>query len=125
MRCRGLLIVCAIATGLTGCGTGKTDPNPAALQAQAQLEAALALGDAAQRDAALAKVAHQAAVAGAGDVARTAVGKISDSGTRDAAAQAAAFALLEAGMPAAAKEVANLIEDGPMREDVLALMAKG
>jgi hypothetical protein len=115
----------ALNPGMDFSNAPRTLPEPAALQAQAKLEAALAHSDAAQRDAALAKVAHDAAVAGAGDVARAAVGKISDSGTRDAAAQAAAFALLEAGMPAAAKEVANLIEDGSMREDVLALMAKG
>ena len=38
---------------------------------------------------------------------------------------AAALALLEVSMSAAAKEVAGLMDDGPERNEVLAILAKG
>jgi hypothetical protein len=122
---RALLFIglAAVVAGLLGCAGDKS--APAAAEFQAKLNGALAISDAPQRDAALANFAREAALAGHADVVKAALEKMSDRPTRDAAVEAAALTLLEAGLPAQANEVARLIEDGPMREGVLSILAKG
>jgi hypothetical protein len=123
MRPTNLIPLAVVLAGLPGCAGDR--PDPAAAELRARLNAALALGEAPERDAALANVTREAALAGHADVVKTALGRMSDRPAMDAAAKSAALALLEAGMPAQANEVAGLIEDGPMREDVLSRLAKG
>jgi hypothetical protein len=118
----GIPLAAALAC-LSGCSGNQ--PNPAAAELQAKLNTALAVSDELQRDAALAYVVREAAAVGEVEVVKTALGRMGDRAAVDAAAKSAALALLEAGMPAQANEVAGLIEDGPTREDVLSRLAKG
>jgi hypothetical protein len=121
---RGMpIVLCVAGFGLVGCGS--TKPGPTTSRGQARLAAALALADAEERDQALAKVAQQAAVEGEVDVVKAALGKVTAGPTLDAAAAATALALLEAGLPAPANEVARLIRDESLRAEVLATLAKG
>jgi hypothetical protein len=123
MRTMHLVGLALVLIGLPACAGNKTTPVGADLQGK--LSTALAVSDTAERDITLAKLAHDAALAGETSVVRTALDKISDSPSRDVAAQDVALVLLDAGMPVEAKEVAGLIQDQPMREAVLAALAKG
>jgi hypothetical protein len=98
MRAMHLIPLAVVLAGLLGCGGDK--PGPAAAEFQAKLNDALSIYDAPQRDATLAKVAREAALAGHADMVKTALGKVGDRPARDATAEAAA---LSKGAPRASR----------------------
>jgi hypothetical protein len=108
------------------CGCRRDKEAARALHERAaELIAAAEISDANARDAALAKIARQAAMAGDVKAVNMALGKIGDRKLFNSTAGTAALALLELNMQAAAKEVAGLMDEGPERNDVLAILAKG
>jgi hypothetical protein len=121
-----LLMPLALVRGC-GCeGTNTSPPAPASGdEAKARLNAARAISDMSQRDAALAQVAVDAGAGGDATVAGEAVGGMSDMLRRDAAIEQAALALSKAGRRADATELAKRISDLGHRDAALAKLAKG
>jgi hypothetical protein len=90
-----------------------------------KLDAALAINNNLQKDAALAAVAKEAAVGGDAEVTKAALHKISNNLTRDQAACECAVKLAKGGKSAEGTEVAKTIDNNLMRDATLSKLATG
>jgi hypothetical protein len=106
-------------------GSGSSGSKQDSVSFSGRLEAAKAIFDSNKRDAALAKVALDAAEAGEGDVAKQAVKSIFDSNSKDKAAYNAAVALTKAGKANEAKAVADMIFDSNRKDAAMTKIAEG
>lgn len=98
--------------------------NSDATQADARLQAALAISDTVKRDAALRAVADLAAQVGDAPTVRKAVLQIGNTVNKDAAADTSAMALAKAGKRAEAAEIARMMSNTTKRDDTLLKLAE-
>jgi hypothetical protein len=124
-----VILIIGIAGITTGCNGEKPVDKTKAKEkplhkTQAKLDAALAIGDPAQRDASLASVAESAAVAAEPDIVKQALKNIGDPARRDHSAEAAALKLMNTDQAAGAVGVANMIGDPSLRDRTLSKLAK-
>ena len=92
---------------------------------ESRLKEAKAIGDIGKRDAALTKVAEDAAAAGNVDYANKAVNGMTVLELRDAACRTCALKLASLGKLDDAKAMTNKINSLNLRDDTLADIAKG
>jgi hypothetical protein len=109
---------------LAGCGHQRT-PHAIPEQLKGRLDAALAINDMNQRDAALKSVAQDAAEAAEGEIVKRAVYEIHDLPMMDKVAYACALRLVERGQAQAAADTAKLMRDASKQNEVLSRIAKG
>lgn len=120
MRFVSLLLCLAVL--LAGCdGSGKNTKRERSLEER--LDAALAITDANVRGSTLTVVAKDAAEAGNAEVVKKAVAGIPDTKVLDRAAQNCARKLADKGHHEAANEVAKMISDQKLRDNVLRILA--
>lgn len=136
---RHFVLLMILVTFASGCGvrTTRSVPTSQTKKGTAQnssdkladfagrLEAAQSIFDSNKRDAALAKVAADAATAGEGEIAKQAIQKIFSSSAKDEAAYNAAIGLTKAGKSKEAKAVADQIFDSNRKDAALAKIAEG
>src|SRR5690242_4107256 len=107
-----------LLTLLSFCGCGPTT------SLETRLKAAMAMSDPVRKDAALERVATEAAQAGKPSVVTMALSNIADGAMRDATSEACALGLARSGWPANAAEVALKISDPRKRDYVLGKLTK-
>src|SRR5687767_12108941 len=131
---RHFVLLMILVTFAYGCGvrttrstsTVRTQKAPSeSADFAGRLEAAKSIFDSNKRDAALAKVAADAAGAGEGEIAKQAIQKIFSSSAKDDAAYNAAIGLTKAGKSKEAKGVADQIFDSNRKDAALAKIAEG
>ncbi len=129
-RLCGTVTLALLSFGL-GCGSPATTANAPAVKVSSgsrfvnRLEAALAISLLDQRDAALTKLAKEAAEAGDEKVVAEAVKNIHFLDQRDSTAATCARALQKAGKEAAAVALAKTISVIDLRDQVLSGLAEG
>ncbi|MFO0966955.1 MAG: hypothetical protein U0793_15385 [Gemmataceae bacterium] len=110
-----LLVLCLLFTGCDG-SAKKTDGERSL---ESRLDAALAIKDDNTRGSTLTVLARDAAEAGNGQIVKKAVAGIPDGKQHENAAQSSAMKLAEKGQHEAATEVAKMIADEKLRDNVL------
>ncbi len=125
-----ILIVFACGCGGRGGRSVKTEGGDANAAADSEnfagrLEAAKAIHDSNKRDAALAKVALDAAEAGEGEIAKEAVKTMYSNNAKDDACYNAAVALARVGKGKEAKAVADLMFSTNRKDEAMTKIAGG
>jgi hypothetical protein len=122
MRLFWQLLLLGAAVSVAGCIGGKPADTK---DAQARIDAALAISSPTERDEALAKACPDAARAGAGEAVVKGVKGIGSPTLRDNVAEDCALKLKDAGQRDSAVEVAKLIGSPTKRDEVLKKLTSG
>jgi hypothetical protein len=110
-----LLCLAALFIGCDGAAKNTNDVR----SLEVRLDAALAINDGNTRGSTLTILARDAAEAGNGEIVKKAVAGIPEGKVHQNAAQSCALKLAEKGQHEAANEVAKMIADEKLRDNVL------